>query len=212
MANTVAEWQRYVDQINSLSQLDYNYDVKTYHESNDKSGWNVDHHQAKLTIEPPGPPLKGGPFERVCEVIRLYQFPDPRLVSAVFDPAGELRGRNMLMHAHFLWFTFTFGVRVTEVIDDVRTDKFGRKIRVWGYAYRTLKGHFEIGEIRFEVSKNFESGEICFDINSYSKPDRIPNFFFRVGFKLFGRILQRYFASSSMARLRAVAVGTTARS
>ncbi len=207
MAENVAEWKRYLEEINSLSQLDYNYDVKTFHETADKSGWNVDHHHARLTVEVSGEPVNGGAFERVREVLRLYQFPDPRVISAVFDPDRELRGRDMLMSAHFLGFTFHFGVRVTEVIDETRTDESGRRSRVWGYAYRTLKGHFEIGEIRFEISKDLESGEINFDIYSYSKPDRIPNFFYRVGFKIFGRILQRYFASSSMARLRAVAVG-----
>ena len=206
MADTLTDWQNYIEQINSLSKLDYNYDVKTYHESQDKSGWNVDHHHAVLTSEPSGPPVKGGPFERVCEVIRLYKFPDPRLISAVFDPARELRGRDMLMRAHFVGFTFVFGVRVTEVIDEVKTDSNGRRTQVWGYSYRTLKGHFEIGEIRFVVTKDFETGAVVFDIDSYSKPDRIPNFFFRVGFKVFGRWLQRYFASSSMARLRAVAL------
>lgn len=206
---TENEWRKYADQINSLSKLEFNYDVMTYHSAKDKNGWHIDHHEALLTMEAPGEPIPGGAFDRVKNAIRLYQFPDPRLISAVFDPDQELRGRNMLMQAKFAGFDFTFGVRVTEVIDEIRKNANGQSLRVWGYAYRTLKGHFEIGEIRFEVRKNLETGEIAFEINSYSKPDRIPNIFYRVGFKIFGRSLQRYFATSSMERLRKLAENRT---
>ncbi len=205
MADALTEWRRYQEQISSLSKLDYNYDVKIYHESKDKQGWNIDRHHALLAVEPPGPPVADGAFDKVKDDMRLYRFPDPRLISAIFDPEGALEGRNMLMRAKFAGFTFIFGVRVTEVIDEIRKDESGNESKVWGYAYRTLKGHFEIGEIRFEVSKNLSNGAIEFSIDAYSKPDRIPNLFYRTGFKMFGRTLQRYFAHSSMKRLRNVA-------
>ncbi|CAN5666681.1 DUF1990 domain-containing protein [soil metagenome] len=201
----VTGWERYREQISSLSKLDFNYDVKTYHETKDKSGWNVDRHHALLTVEPAGEPVSNGAFESVCDCLRRYKFPDPKLISVAFDPSSDLRGRNILMHAHFAGFTFTFGVRVTGVIDEVRVNQAGHEARVWGYSYRTLKGHFEIGEITFEVSKDLVTGVIEFEINSYSRPDRIPNLFFRIGFILFGRMLQSHFAHSSMKRLREVA-------
>jgi hypothetical protein len=198
-------WQTYQQQIQSLSTLDFNYDEKVYHATKNKQGWHVDKYHATLAKEPAGEPLPDGAFQVAQTAIRLYQFPDPRLISAVFDPEAALPGRNMLMFAHFAGFTFNFGVRVTAVIDEVRTNETGERVKVWGYSYRTLKGHFEIGEIRFEVSKNLQSGEVAFDINAYSKPDRIPNIFYRTGFRIFSRPLQKYFASSSIKRLQAMA-------
>ena len=199
-------WETYQEQIQRLASLDYNYDDKVYHASKDKQGWHVDRYQASLASEPKGMPITNGPFEVAKNAIQLYQFPDPRLIRAVFNPESDLPGRNMLLLANFMGFHFTFGVRVTAVVDELRKNEKGEAIKVWGYSYRTLKGHFEIGEIRFEVSKNIETGEVFFDINAYSKPDRIPNFFYRTGFQLFSRPLQKYFAKSSIQRLQRMAI------
>lgn len=194
------EWKNYSRRLQSLAAVDFNYDVKTFEAS--RNGWFIDKHKVLLCRELPGPPLADGPFQRVRECIRLYQFPDPRLITAIFDPGSELSGRNMLLRARFAGLTFYFGVRVTAVIDEVRKDAHGHHHQTWGYAYRTLKGHFEIGEIRFLASKDTTTGEIFFEIDAYSKPDRIPNPIYRIGFKIFGRPLQRYFARSSIRRLK----------
>jgi hypothetical protein len=198
----VIGWETYQNQIKKLASLDYNYDDKMYHATKDKQGWHIDRYQAKLAMEPPGDPIAGGAFQTAKNAIQLYQFPDPRLIYAVFDPDAPLPGRNMLMFAKFAGFTFNFGVRVTNVVDETRKNGAGEPVIVWGYSYRTLKGHFEIGEIRFEVSKNVITGEIGFEINAYSKPSRIPNFFYRLGFLVFSRPLQKYFARSSIRRLQ----------
>lgn len=196
-------WEIYRDQIAQLADLEYNYDEKVYQSLQNKSGWHIDRYRAALVQEPPGRP--GPAFAAVQNAIRLYQFPDPRLISAVFDPKAELHGRNMLMLAKFAGFQFRFGVRVVAVIDECRRDEHGHDLDVWGYAYRTLKGHFEVGEIRFEVSKNRQTGEVAFAVEAYSKADRIPNLFYRTGFRIFGRSLQKYFAYSSIRRLRRIA-------
>lgn len=197
-------WERYRAQIEKLAALEYNYDEKIYHQSKDKQGWNIDRYRTILAREPAGPPAPNGPFMASKNAINFYQFSDPRLIRAVFDPQGALPGRNMLMLARFMGFHFKFGVRVTSVTDETRKTEKGEDVLVWGYSYRTLRGHFEIGEIRFLVDKNLVTGEVGFEIDAYSKPDRIPNFFYRVGFKIFGRTLQKYFANSSMRRLREI--------
>ena len=171
------DWKTYQEQIQQLQALNYNYDEKVYQDLTDHKGWFSDHYQATLANESPGEPLPQGAFEAAKQSIRLYQFPNPKLITAVFDPDAKLPGRNMLMFAHFVGLSFTFGVRVTSEIDEVRTNDKGQKLQVWGYSYRTLKGHFEVGEIQFQISKNLQTGEVRFDISSYSKPDRIPNFF-----------------------------------
>lgn len=202
---TSLDWEAGRARIEELAALDYNFDAKMFHDTKDKSGWNIDRYLTPLGDEPPGMPVDDGPFHRVKAALRLYQFPDPKLIRAVFDPDSELAGRNMLLIAQFAGFEFHFGVRVTAVVDEVRQTSTGDKVAAWGYSYRTLKGHFEVGEIRFEVQKNLRSGVVSFEIDAFSKPDRIPNFFFRTGFKIFGRPLQKYFAYSSMRRMRRLA-------
>lgn len=205
METSVDDWLTYSDRIKALEALEFNYDEKTYHDSVDKMGWFVDKYDAVLAVEPAGEPIPLGPFEVVKNAIGRYQFPDPALIRAWFDPDIELARRNMLMQARFLGLKFYFGVRVTSVIDEQVTHTNGEIEKRWGYSYRTLKGHFEIGEIRFIVSKNFSSGEVKFHVDAYSRPDQIPNLAYRIGFKIFGRSLQNYFARSSIERLKEVA-------
>ena len=201
---TDLSWETYKEQISQIATLDYNYDEQTYHASKDKQGWKIDKYHALLGTELPGLPLEQGPFARVKEAVLQYHFPDPDLISAVFDPSQPLLGRNMYMIAHFLGMTFNFGVRVTSVVDEVRKNEVGADLRVWGYSYRTLKGHFEVGEIAFLVTKNLSTGEIFFNIDAYSTPEKISNWFYRTGFRVFGRSLQKYFANSAVRRLRAL--------
>lgn len=197
--------QRYRRRLEELAKLDFNYDVKAYQESKEKLGWNIDKYRIPVAQEQPGPPVAGGPFERIKAAIHLYRFPDPRLITAIFDPETDLDGRNMLLRGSFLGMSFYFGVRISAVFDETRLNSKGQIEKICGYAYRTLKGHFEIGEIRFEICKNLTSGAVEFEIDAYSKPDRIPNIFYRIGFKIFGRSLQKYFARSSLARIKALA-------
>lgn len=190
--------------LEDLSKLDFNYDLRTYESSTSKMGWNVDQHKDLVAQERPGEPEANGPFERLQEALRLYRFADPNLIEAIFDQQSPLEGRNMLLKAKFLGFTFYFGVRVTRVIDETITNAAKQTERRWGFAYRTLKGHFEVGEIRFIISKVSQTGEIFFEVDAYSKPDFIPNFFYRMGFRVFGRSLQKRFAQAALERLRAV--------
>jgi len=82
----------------------------------------------------------------------------------------------------------------------------GREVRVWGWNYRTLQGHLEMGQMDYEVWKWTDSGVTEFRIHAVSKPARIPNPIIRLGFRLFGRFMQIRFAKRAcdrMARLTA---------
>jgi hypothetical protein len=110
--------------------------------------------------------------------------------------------RIMILRARFWFLTFYFGVRVANVVNEVRmTEKQGR-VSVWGYSYRTLEGHFEMGEITFEVWKYHQTGEVRFRVHSYSKPAAIRNPLYRLGFAIFGRSLQRRFARTATERMQ----------
>ncbi len=166
------------------------------------AGWNHDDDRTYLIAEPPGPPLENGSFARATQFVRAYRFPNPKRVRGVFDPDSEMEGRTMLLDARFAGFRFPFGVRISRTLDETRTTPEGDE-HVWGYSYRTLEGHFERGEITFEIVKREWSGRVYFRVHSFSKRARIPNIVYRIGFGLLGRTLQRRFALQALDRTRA---------
>lgn len=182
------------------AKLNYEYDPEKQHEFTEAAGWLIDEYSVALPPEAPGEPEPNGSWELARDIIRNYEFPDPRLVTGIFTAETPLEKRLMIIRARFLLWTFYFGVRVNRVIDEARTQD-GRPTRIWGYSYQTLEGHFEMGEITFEVWKFTDSGEVEFHVHAYSRTAVIPNPFYRLGFRLFGRRLQKYFADSSLERM-----------
>lgn len=194
-------WKRYQRQLDAIAESPVNFDLERTHEYTEANGWNLDEYEAELPPEPPGPPLPRGSWRIAQEVIQAYKFPDPSIITGIYYPDRPLAERVMLLRAKFLFFTFYFGVRVGGVTDEVRKTEQGQ-VSVWGFNYQTLQGHFEKGQISFEVWKWHESGRVAFRIDAFSQPDVIPNPLYRLGFKLFGRSLQRQFAHRSMARMQ----------
>ena len=111
----------------------------------------------------------------------------------------------MLLELRFWGLRFHVGVRVGGTYDETR-DLDGRKGRVWGWSYRTLQGHLEMGQMDYELWKFLDTGEVEFRIHAVSRAARIPNPIVRLGFRLFGRREQVRFARRAcdrMARLTA---------
>lgn len=160
-------------------------------------GWHVDHGRALVGTEPPGDPVPGGDWERACAVLRDYQFTDHERLRGFFRPDDELIGRDMLLEGRFGVLRFHLGVRVTAVVDEVRDGT-----RVWGWTYDTLRGHLEQGRLTYEVVKDLASGQVEFVIRAYSRPARIPNPVYRLGFALFGRGVQLEFYHRAGQRVR----------
>jgi len=171
-----------------------------------EAGWNVDDYRQPLPPEPPGPPVPGGTWERARELMLDYEFADPAIVRAVHTPDSALEGRDMLLEARFLGLRFRFGVRVGGVVDDMR-DSGGRTVRVWGWSYRTLQGHLEMGEMDYELRKWLDTGEVEFRIHVVSRAARIPNPVIRLGFRLFGRRQQVRFARRACERMAHLLAG-----
>ena len=199
------DWRDYEQRLDALREARYNLDLDDRSEYTEAAGWTLDTHEAELVPEPPGPPLPPddarASWAVACDLVREYAFPDPSLLTGIFSPDDPLPGRPMLLRARFLGFTFWFGVRVGEEIDTVRDTPAG-PVHAYGFDYATLEGHFEMGEITFEVRKEERTGRVLFHIDAFSKPDRIQNPFYRIGFKLFGRRLQLRFAKSAMERMQ----------
>jgi uncharacterized protein (UPF0548 family) len=176
------------------------------------NGWKVDDYLQPLPPESPGPPAPGGSFEVAQRLMRDYEFADPAIVRAIYAEDSPFETRDMLLEGRFHGLRFHFGVRVGGLVDDeLAVD--GRPVRRWGWNYRTLQGHLEAGQMDYEVRKWLDSGEVEFRIHAFSRPAHIPNPVIRLGFRVFGRRVQRRFARHAcrrMARLTAARAAVTA--
>ena len=162
--------------------------------------WRVDDYRTALPPEPPGPPVDGGPWRIARQLMRDYEFADPRILRAVYHSDRPLPGRDMLLEARFFGLRFRLGVRVGGIVDETR-ELDGREVDVWGWSYRTLENHLETGQMVYEVWKWRDSGEVEFRIHVVSRPSRTPRPLVRLGFRLFGRHEQRRFARAAGERM-----------
>jgi uncharacterized protein DUF1990 len=197
--NTAAP--RRVDLASALVALrgrEVNYDEARAPTPGHRGDWRVDHHRVAICTEPPGAPVPGGPWEIACELVREYEFADPRILHAIYCPDDPLLGRDMLLEVRFHMLRFYLGVRVTEVVDETRD-----RHRVWGWGYQTLAGHLEQGKLVYEVVKKSDTGEVALVLRAYSRPAPIANPLIRLGFQLFGRRAQLRFYTAVGERLGA---------
>jgi len=164
------------------------------------AGWRNDEYCQRLPAESAGDPVPGGSWEIAQRLMRGYDFADPSRVRAVYRVEAPFEGRNMLLEIRFLGLRFAAGVRIGGVRDETR-EIGGRAVRVWGWAYRTLQGHLEMGQMDYEVWKWRDSGEVEFRIFRVSRAAPIPNPLVRLGFRIFGRREQIRFAQQACARM-----------
>jgi uncharacterized protein (UPF0548 family) len=185
--------------VESLRELGPNFDPSARHTP--AEGWHVDDLRQALPPEPPGQPIEGGSWEIARRLMCGYEFADPSIVRAVYDPDEPLEGRAMLLELRFYGLRFRSGVRVSSVYDEERAED-GRAARVWGWAYQTLEGHLEMGQMDWQVWKWVDTGEVEFRIQAYSRASRERNALVRLGFRIFGRREQLAFLHSTMKRMR----------
>lgn len=153
----------------------------------------------ELGYEAPGPPEPDGLVETASRLVNSYQFSDPRILRAAFHP-DALSGRDMLLEGRFLFLRFVLGVRVTTLHDDQRHGPNGPE-QVVGWSYQTLQGHLEQGRLTYDIAKEVDSGRVEFRILAYSRQAPIPNPVLRLGFRLFGRGIQKRFYYHALRRL-----------
>lgn len=181
---------------NDLKDLDFSYSEPDRLAGKYQDDWYHDYRKESLGVDFPSADGRFHGFNEVKKLLVDYKFPNPDLIIGKFEDSGPLLGRNILLLAKFLGFKFTFGVRVVAVVDEQRRIE-NEVFDCWGYSYRTLQGHFEEGEIRFEIQRNVLTFETYFLIESYSRVGQINNPFYWIGMKLFGRTLQKKFVSDS---------------
>jgi uncharacterized protein (UPF0548 family) len=187
--------------LDRLHERAINFDAEDVSRLTPEHGWTVDDHRIPLAPEPPGEPVPGGAWEVAADLVRNYQFADPRLIQAVYYPDVPLERRDMLLEGRFLGLRFMLGVRVARVVDE-DGERDGRPVRVAGWSYRTLQGHLEAGQMDFEVIKWRDTGEVEFHIHAVSRRYPVRNPVVRFGFRIFGRGLQLRFVRLAEARMR----------
>jgi hypothetical protein len=172
-------------------------------------GWHVDDFTQPLPSEPPGEPTEHGSWQTARRLARNYDFAEPSIVTAYFDPEHPLERRNMLLQLRFYGLSLWVGVRVGDVYDQVR--RIGeRSARVWGWSYRTLEGHVEEGQMDWQVWKWLDDGTVEFRIHAFSRATKRGNLLVRAAFRLIGRREQLRFLRQTcrrMARLTAETLG-----
>lgn len=188
--------------LDAYAHAGYNFDPAVLANPAATVGWRIDDYETELPAEAPGPPATQGSWAAAREVLRRYSFPPPGLITGIFLPDQPLAQRVMVLRGQFLFFTFWFGVRIGGVTDETRALPNGEREQVWGYNYRTLEGHFERGQIDFTIHKNLTTGRVWFHIHAVSQTGRISNPMYWIGFKLFGRTLQKRFSRQSLRRLK----------
>lgn len=183
-----------------LEDRPLNFDPGELREASSKTGWNIDDYEQALPSEPPGQPVPGGSFQIAQRLMRDYAFAEPSMVRAVYDPAGDLADRNMLLQIRFGPLRLFFGCRVGTITDETRTVD-GRRVRVWGWSYRTLAGHVERGQMDWTVWKWLDDGAVEFRIHVVSRRAKVRNPIIRLGFRLVGRRQQVRFARRACERM-----------
>jgi uncharacterized protein (UPF0548 family) len=188
--------------LGELAGKPVNYDPDALDLEHPPAGWHVDHRCQPLPSEPPGEPVPGGSWEIAQRLIRGYEFADPSLVRAHYDPERPLDGRDMLLELRALnLVSVHVGVRVVHVYDEVR--QVGeRSARVFGWAYRTLEGHVEQGQMDWQVWKWSDTGEVQFRVHAVSRPASIANPVIRIGFWVLRSHERAVFLNSTDTRMR----------
>ena len=185
-----------------LAQRPINFELADLARADPAEGWSVTDVCQELEPEAPGPPLTDGSFEIARRLMRGYEFADPSIVRAYYDPAAPLLGRDMLLKLQAFGLVHLFaGVRVSAVYDEQR-ELDGREAHVWGWAYRTLEGHVEMGEMHWQVWKWPDTGAVQFRVHSVSRGAPIANPVVRIGFGLVKGRERQAFLESTRERMR----------
>jgi uncharacterized protein (UPF0548 family) len=185
-----------------LAHKPLNFEPDALQHASPEDGWNITDLCQPLPPEPPGTPLPDGSWQIARRLMSGYEFADPSIVRAYYDPAVPLAQRNMLLKLQALHVAHLYvGVRVGEVYDHARALD-GRTARIWGWNYRTLEGHVEMGQMNWEVWKWLDDGAVEFRVHAVSRTASIPNPVIRIGFHLLRGRERHAFLESTKRRMR----------
>lgn len=185
----------------ALADRQVNFDPGEVHAYLTDERWRVDDMVEPLPHEGSGPPLEGGSWMVARDLMDRYQLADPAVVVSSYDRDAPLAGRDMLLEVRFWGLRFRVGVRIGEVYEDT-VELDGREVLVFGWSYRTLEGHFEQGQMHYELWKWLDTGDVEFHLRAVSRPAETGPLLPRTGFRLFGRRHQLRFYRQACRRIK----------
>lgn len=170
------------------------------------AGWVVEHAQAWLGAEPPGPPLPDGCFMRARRAVSTYRFADPRITRGHYDADEPLLGRTILVEVCVLGLRLLGGIRVGAALDETAGDAVSGRSR---FAVRmdSLPGHVLTGSEWVSVVKDHRTGRVTAAIDVRWRHSPLPHWWMRLGVRLVGRQMQARWRRQAFRRLRALAQG-----
>jgi uncharacterized protein (UPF0548 family) len=185
----------------ALGDKPLNFDPAQLGKPSPGDGWTVTNLCQPLPAESPGPPAERGSWQIARRLMSGYEFADPSIVRAYYDPATPLESRNMLLKLQALGIAHLYvGVRVGAVYEEVREHE-GEQACVWGWNYRTLEGHVEMGQMDWEVWKWMSSGRVEFRVHAVARVAHIPNPIVRLGFHVLREHEREAFLNSTKQRM-----------
>ena len=190
------------ERLAELAGKPLNFDADQPHSESD--GWRIDDYCEVVGHEAPGDPEPDGPFARCRQLLADYKVADPSMVRATYDHDAPLKGRDMLLEIRFGPIRLHAGCRIGDITDERRTED-GRPVQIWGWAYQTLEGHIEQGQMNWETWKWTDTGEVQFRIHSYSRNAEARNWFVNTGFKVFGQWQRRLYLQHACQRMAEMA-------
>ena len=173
-----------------MSGLARNFQAKE-EEMTGATGWHHYYSEAVIARESEGNDC----FERASVALANYQFSNPRIVTAHFDPAGPLLHRRILLEIKVLGLRYLCPALVTRVRNEPGT---------FGFRYDTLEGHIERGMEWFLLTKN-AAGDIRFRIEARWQQGDFPNWWSRIGFSVLSGFYQRHWHRQAHRRLSRLA-------
>lgn len=185
-----------------LADRPLNFDLAALADASPADGWTITNLRQALVPEEPGMPAKEGSWQIARRLMSGYEFADPSIVRAYYDPGVPLEKRDMLLKLQALRIAHLFvGVRVGEVYEEIREDE-GARACVWGWNYRTLQGHVEMGQMDWQVWKWLHDGRVEFRVHAISRVAPITNPAVWLGFRLLRGLERAAFLESTKRRMR----------
>jgi uncharacterized protein (UPF0548 family) len=154
-------------------------------------GWHHYYSEAVIANEAAGDDR----FGRARAALAHYQFSDPAIVLAHFDPAEPLLRRCMLLEIQVLGLHYLCPAMVNRVREEPHA---------FGFRYDTLQGHIEQGVEWFLLTRDDE-GRIRFRIEARWQKGEFPNWWSRIGFMLLSGYYQRKWHRRAHHRLSLLA-------
>lgn len=145
-------------------------------------GYNIDHNRVRLGV---GTEV----FEQAKTAIRDWKMFDLGWVELINSGASIEIGQTVaILVSHYGFYSLN-AARIVYTIDEPTR---------FGFAYGTLTEHGEIGEERFSVEYESDSGDVWYDIFAFSRPAALLA---KIGYPI-SRSLQRAFAKDSKAAMQ----------